>query len=76
MNPLGYGGIEATKLQHLQLKGGLPVSAFCSMFSQLLKLLPRTEFQALVKLLGCTVFTTGAQNRLGLSTRTPVSREN
>jgi Domain of unknown function (DUF4372) len=25
------------------------VSAFCSMFSQLLKLFPRTEFQALVK---------------------------
>ena len=25
------------------------MSAFCSMFSQLLKLFPRTEFQALVK---------------------------
>jgi Domain of unknown function (DUF4372) len=25
------------------------VSAFCSIFSQLLKLFPRTEFQALVK---------------------------
>src|SRR3989442_12362221 len=33
----------------LQRQGGSPVSRFSSMFSQLLKLFPRTEFQALVK---------------------------
>src|SRR5712692_9116508 len=49
MSPLRYGGVEATKLRHPQPTGGSPVSGFCSMFSQLLKLFPRTEFQALVK---------------------------
>src|SRR3989442_5296129 len=32
----------------LQRQGGSPVSRFSSMFSQLLNLFPRTEFQALV----------------------------
>ena len=49
MSPRGYGGGEAAKLRHLQPTGGSPVSGFSSMFSQLLKLFPRTEFQALVK---------------------------
>src|SRR5713101_2418829 len=49
MSLLQYGGVEASKLRHPQPPGGAPVSGFCSMFSQLLKLFPRTEFQALVK---------------------------
>src|SRR5213594_3472096 len=49
MSLLRYGGVEAGKLRHPQPRGGSPVSGFCSMFSQLLKLFPRTEFQALVK---------------------------
>src|SRR5437867_3032704 len=49
MSLLRYGGVEAGKLRRPQPRGGSPVSGFCSMFSQVLKLLPRTEFQALVK---------------------------
>jgi Domain of unknown function (DUF4372)/Transposase DDE domain len=49
MSPVRYGGVEATKLRHPHPTGGSPASGFCSMFSQLLKLFPRTEFQALVK---------------------------
>src|SRR5438552_1434867 len=39
----------APSVDTLPHKGGSPVSRFSSMFSQLLKLFPRTEFQALVK---------------------------
>jgi uncharacterized protein DUF4372/DDE family transposase len=49
MSPLTYGDVEATKLRHANTKGDSPVSRFSSIFSQLLKLFPRTEFQALVK---------------------------
>src|SRR3970282_2738899 len=49
MNPLRYGGVEANEALTPPSKGGSPVNRFCSMFSQLLKLFPRTEFQMLVK---------------------------
>src|SRR3989454_12317188 len=49
MSPLGYGGVETDQGSTPSYTGGAPVSGFCSMFSQLLKLFPRTEFQALVK---------------------------
>src|SRR5213593_1728250 len=42
-------GSRPTQASTPQPRGGSPVSGFCSMFSQLLKLFPRTEFQALVK---------------------------
>jgi Phage integrase, N-terminal SAM-like domain len=42
-------GSRPSKLRHRRRTGGSPVSAFCSIFSQLLKLFPRTEFPALVK---------------------------
>src|SRR5213594_555238 len=49
MSPLGYGEVGTAQGSTPPRTGGSPVSAFCSMFSQLLKLFPRTEFQALVK---------------------------
>src|SRR6266511_2935650 len=49
MSSLGYGGVGTGQGSTPPRTGGSPVSAFCSMFSQLLKLFPRTEFQALVK---------------------------
>src|SRR2546428_12248222 len=49
MSPLGYGGVETDQGSTPSYTGGAPVSGFCSMFSQLLKLFPRTEFQGLVK---------------------------
>src|SRR5512132_2038964 len=49
MSPLEYGGVGTGQGSTPPRTGGSPVSAFCSMFSQLLKLFPRTEFQALVK---------------------------
>src|SRR3989337_2814425 len=49
MSPLAYGGVEAEQASTPIRTGGSPVSAFCSMFSQLLQLFPRTEFQTLVK---------------------------
>src|SRR3970040_1287221 len=49
MNHLGYGEVETDQGSTPPRTGGSPVSGFCSMFSQLLKLFPRTEFQALVK---------------------------
>src|SRR5512132_3915631 len=48
MSPLTYRGVEADQASTPRRTGGSPVSTFCSMFSQLLKLFPRTEFQALV----------------------------
>jgi len=45
-----YLGIPLSKVLVSPLRGeGRPVSAFRSMFSQLLELIPRTEFQVLVK---------------------------
>ena len=49
MSPRRYGGVGTGHGSTPPPTGGSPVSAFCSMFSQLLKLFPRTEFQALVK---------------------------
>lgn len=50
MSPPSYGGVEADQASTApHAKGGPPVVRFSSMFSQLLKLFPRTEFQALVK---------------------------
>src|SRR3990172_8817127 len=41
--------LRRRKLRPPKRQGGSPVNRFCSMFSQLLKLFPRTEFQMLVK---------------------------
>src|SRR5207249_4112186 len=49
MSPPRYGEVGTGQGSTPPHTGGSPVSAFCSMFSQLLKLFPRTEFQALVK---------------------------
>src|SRR5262245_19189835 len=49
MSPLGYGGVGTGQGSTPPQTGGSSVSGFCSMFSQLLKLFPRTEFHALVK---------------------------
>src|SRR3990167_4118473 len=49
MNHLGYGEVETDQGSTPPRTGGSPVSGFSSMFSQLLKLFPRTEFQTLVK---------------------------
>ena len=49
MSPLRYGEVETAQGPTPLQTGGSQVSGFCSMFSQLLKLFPRTEFQALVK---------------------------
>src|SRR6266481_2490480 len=49
MSPLSYGGSMPVQGSRPSQTGGSPVSGFSSMFSQLLKLFPRTEFLALVK---------------------------
>src|SRR5574341_2008993 len=49
MSPVAYGGVDSDQGTTPPPTGGSPVSGFSSMFSQLLKLFPRTEFQALVK---------------------------